>query len=366
MPRRRKTAYTGGDSTQSIIEFGGPAMRFLGVWLAILSILTSVSALSAQEDRCSALVEEALAAVQDACAETSRNQACYGNVSLEVTARDDAPAFTFEQQGDRVDLIAINALRLSSFDELLGQWGIALMKVQANLPNTLPGQNVTFLLFGDVEVEDAATADDEALRPMQAFRLRTRLGSTACENVPADGLLIQTPEGATTITLRVNDVEVELGSTLYLTAQPEAALTISVLEGEATVTVDEASVTVPAGMQTEIPMTEELSPAGEPAEPTPYELEPLELLPLELLPEAITIAPPGGAAPVADVRIDLTNPASWRDIPPAQLCPALDQELATSGMTRASLSEMLAQLKTMDGANIANIEELEQMLARCS
>src|SRR5690606_20836366 len=33
-------------------------------------------------------------------------------------------------------------------------WGVALMQIQANLPDTLPGQNVTFLLFGDVTIEE--------------------------------------------------------------------------------------------------------------------------------------------------------------------------------------------------------------------
>ncbi|NOG50271.1 MAG: SH3 domain-containing protein [Chloroflexi bacterium] len=30
-----------------------------------------------------------------------------------------------------------------------------MMRLQANLPDTLPGQNVTFVLFGDVTIEDA-------------------------------------------------------------------------------------------------------------------------------------------------------------------------------------------------------------------
>lgn len=31
------------------------------------------------------------------------------------------------------------------------------MKVQANIPDTLPGQNVTFVLFGDVQIQNAIT-----------------------------------------------------------------------------------------------------------------------------------------------------------------------------------------------------------------
>ncbi|MEL6526993.1 MAG: SH3 domain-containing protein, partial [Chloroflexota bacterium] len=41
-----------------------------------------------------------------------------------------------------------------------GEWGVALMNVQADLPNSLPGQNVTFFLLGDTEVENAISAED--------------------------------------------------------------------------------------------------------------------------------------------------------------------------------------------------------------
>ena len=32
------------------------------------------------------------------------------------------------------------------------EWGIAIMGLQANLPDNLPGQNATIVLFGDVEI----------------------------------------------------------------------------------------------------------------------------------------------------------------------------------------------------------------------
>jgi len=35
------------------------------------------------------------------------------------------------------------------------EWGVSLMRLQAGLPDTLPGQNVTFLLFGDVAIQNA-------------------------------------------------------------------------------------------------------------------------------------------------------------------------------------------------------------------
>jgi len=105
---------------------------------------------------------------------------------------------------------------------------------------------------------------DESLTPMQAFSFRTGLGSTTCAEAPADGILIQTPEGAGKVNLRANGVDIELGSTAYLTAQPGQFMTVSVVEGQGTVTSDGVSVEVPAGMQTSIPLDDDLNADGEP------------------------------------------------------------------------------------------------------
>jgi hypothetical protein len=136
--------------------------------LLVFAALFGMSQVVAQADDCPAIVETALQATDSACADTSRNQACYGNVNLDAEFDPAAGDFTFEQQGDIVDVGAIRNLRLSSLSEESGDWGVALMKVQANLPDTLPGQNVTFLLFGDVEIENAAVGGGMVKLPVSA------------------------------------------------------------------------------------------------------------------------------------------------------------------------------------------------------
>ncbi|MBL8164107.1 MAG: hypothetical protein JNJ61_19115, partial [Anaerolineae bacterium] len=217
--------------------------------IVLLVLLISVSVAAAQGQQCGELVEQAITAVQDACADTGRNQACYGNVALEASPREGVEDFVFDQQGDLVDVSDIDTLTLSSLDEVAGEWGVALLRIQANIPDTLPGQNVTFLLFGDVELQnavDAENSDDAELTPMQAFYFRSGLDDSACAEAPSSGILIQTPEGAGTITLRANDVEISLGSTAYFQAEAGDAMTVSVVEGEAQVTADGETVTVPA------------------------------------------------------------------------------------------------------------------------
>ena len=100
---------------------------------------------------------------------------------------------------------------MSELNEDAGVWGVAVMSLQADIPNTLPGQNVTFILFGDVMIENAAS-DEQT--PMQAFYLRTGIGDVACEEAPESGLLIQTPDGIDEVTFNVNGVDVQVGSTV--------------------------------------------------------------------------------------------------------------------------------------------------------
>ena len=271
-------------------------MRF---YLGLSLLLLVTISLLAQNEECSALVQTALDSVADLCDETGRNQVCYGNVQLDAIVVDDAPDFSFETPGDLADVALIESLQLSvlrSPDE----WGIALMKIQANLPDTVPGQNVTMLLFGDVVIENQADNIDgeEAFGPMQAFVFRSGVGELACDEAPQDGILIQTPTGAGTITLDVNNVRIELGSTAFLNAQPDESMTITMLEGEATITAEGVTIIVPAGLRAEIPLDADGLASGAP-EIVPYEAEDLANVPIGNLDEVIEFPEPLTLADVA-------------------------------------------------------------------
>ena len=113
------------------------------------------AATAAQDATCPAIVEQALAATNAACSATGRNQACYGNIKLSAQPQEGAPAFNFSQPGDLADVAGIQSLTLSPLNQQVNTWGVALMNIQANLPDTLPGQNVAFVLFGDVQLQNA-------------------------------------------------------------------------------------------------------------------------------------------------------------------------------------------------------------------
>lgn len=251
----------------------------------------------AQDDSCPEIVYQALSRTKDFCTDTRRNEACYGNDVLSAKAQENVTDFLFEQVGDRESLEFIESLALSPMDTIAETWGIAVLKVQANLPDTVPGQNVTFLIFGDVLIEDAPPPTPEfedtlQYRPMQAFYFKTAIGDAHCAESPDSGILIQTPQGSTEIELITNTVKITLGSTAYFQAEAGAEMTMSVLEGHATASAFGVTVAVPAGTRVRIPIDADLNATGAPSIPEPYDLVRLASLPIQNLPDDIIVSPP--------------------------------------------------------------------------
>ena len=238
----------------------------------------------------------ALVEASDACVEIGRNQVCYGNIQLDGEAKEGIEDFTLAEPGDLVEAASIQTLRLSALDEEADTWGIALMSLQGNIPATLPGQNVTFLLFGDVEIEDLAdesdaTAEpDAATAPMQAFYFRSGLNDAPCPEAPDSGVLIQTPEGVQRVNFLINEVDISLGSTAYVQAQPSGDMTVSTLEGTVDVTAAGTTVTVPQGFRTLVPLDANGAASGAPSEPEPIDLTELAALPVNILPIPLNLS----------------------------------------------------------------------------
>ncbi len=131
-------------------------------------LVTALAVAQAPAEMCTTIVQAALEAADQACSSTGRNQVCYGNILGDAVPADGVTELNFADVGDIEQVQNIQSLHLSPLNEATQQWGVALMQLQANLPDTLPGQNVTFLLFGDVEIEEAL--DDQVRVPAQALR----------------------------------------------------------------------------------------------------------------------------------------------------------------------------------------------------
>ena len=218
----------------------------------------------AAQATCPSLVEAALDGLDTHCTNLGRNQACYGNVSLEATPQADAANFTFEKVGDIADVTDIQSLKLQPMDETSGTWGVVMMQLQADIPDSLPGQNVTFILFGNVEIENASSGGQT---PMQAFTLKTGISDAGCEEAPESGVMIQTPDGVESVSFNVNGVDMEIGSTVMLQAEPEGDMTIATMEGAAVMEMEGESYAVICGTELTIPMDAEMKPRSAPSMP---------------------------------------------------------------------------------------------------
>lgn len=159
-------------------------------------VLVAMMALAQQTpEACITLVQGALQAADRLCTEIGRNQVCYGNVLNVATPFEGVEDFDFDTAGDIEQLLRVQALELSPFDEVLEQWGVALMKLQASLPDSLPGQNVTIILFGETAIE-AATGPQGRADGIARTAANVRIGpnntSPIVGSVPALGPVVVT------------------------------------------------------------------------------------------------------------------------------------------------------------------------------
>ncbi len=229
---------------------------------------------------CSALVSEAESRVNAQCDSLSRNQACYGNQTVEV-AFQPGSNLVFNQSGDTVDLLAVERISTAPLDLANRSWGIAVLKAQANLPQSLPGQNVTFILFGDTTLDNPSP-------DMHAVIVSTRIGGFDCANAPDSAVLIQSPRGQE-VAMNLNGADVTLGSTAYVTAQKNRFLTLGIIEGRGTVSAFGTTRIVEPGMQVLVPLgtEDDLHVIGPPSEPEPYNQRVIDRAPLILLDQSV-------------------------------------------------------------------------------
>lgn len=346
-------------------------MRYLLLVLLGLVFVVSVAA----QDTCSETVDLALNTLGANCASMQPNELCYGNPNVSVMTRTGS--VNFAQAGDIISVFDVQSIHTGPFREP-DEWGIALMQVQAALPNTIAGASLTLLLFGDVELsQDAAppvtlaarttgginvrsaagtdsavlgslpanaevnligrnaagdwvyyaaqeaggwlfapllTVDGEittldvvpddyggpaSAQPIQAVYFSSGIGASTCNALPQDGILIQTPDDEGPVSLLVNDVQVLLGSTIYLHAQASQEMALYVLDGQVDVNAVGVLRRVPQGAFVTIPLDENRRASGAPTMPAPYAPEAVENVPISALPETPPIAAPALVSRIA-------------------------------------------------------------------
>ena len=144
----------------------------IAVIVALFCALTALEPAAAQDSSqlCTPFIEQALAEVGSICSGLERNSVCYGFNRVDATFNEAVAPDFFSQPADRAALIDLAQLSTVALSPEQKQWGVAVMNVQANVPGTLPGQAVTFVLVGDATLENtvpAAEARTELADPIE-------------------------------------------------------------------------------------------------------------------------------------------------------------------------------------------------------
>lgn len=222
----------------------------------VLSVVVATG-ITAQET-CSSFINQALTQLSTNCGDLSRNSACYGYDNVIATFFEPLSPDAFSHPNDRVDLAALESITTSPLNIQTSQWGIAVMKAQANLPDALPGQAVTFLLLGDVHLQTGVEQGSD-MKPMQAVYFTTGIGDTKCSDAPQSSLIIQGPKDIT-IDLRVNGADIQLGSTAVFRSTEDNAMECGVIDGAAHVGKD--GQVILAGLAARVPLDAQLNTDG--------------------------------------------------------------------------------------------------------
>jgi hypothetical protein len=186
-------------------------------WLFTFGIVLSVVAVvTAQTGDCEAIVAEALGSVDGLCEGLDRNTACYGASQVDSeTLVSPSPDDFFTQPGDKEALSNFTAIQPYPLNDETGEFGVSLLNVLANVPNTVPGQAVLFLLVGDARLTNETGIGSIDQSAFQAFYFLPGVGQSPCYEAEPT-LTIQTPGNITT-TLSLNGVETEMSPGTLLT-----------------------------------------------------------------------------------------------------------------------------------------------------
>jgi hypothetical protein len=183
------------------VSITGFALYYGGFVPVGISSRITATALAQNNASCQVLIDRALQASGNSCGGTGSNQVCYGNTTLQA----DLEAGTTQRFSERGDVIAVHNLRrlfASPLNLNTDEWGIAVFKVLANLPRSLPGQTVTMVVFGNASLENTSGN-------LESFYFTSELGQITCQKVPYDGLLINTPDDGG-IRFTINGAELTL------------------------------------------------------------------------------------------------------------------------------------------------------------
>lgn len=193
------------------------------------------------------------------------------------------------------------------------------LRIQYDEYRTRTGWVLSDLIRVDRAALPTVATDSLVYSPMQAFYLKPGIGAPQCAEVPTDGVIIQTPNGAGMVNLNVNGVDIALGSTAFLSlsdTETGQMLGVTLLEGNSVVrSFNDDRILIP-GSHTSVMLDADGTPTTPPSEATAYDPTELEAYAEHLarmgveLPEPAVPATAFDAPPDGFEDLDSTPPAA--------------------------------------------------------
>ena len=238
----------------------------LALYRAFLPGSNSETASTDSNVTCQELIDRAMQSSGDSCDGIGSNQVCYGNNTLSAELNSGG---AFVSEGDVISVADLRRLAASPLNLSSEEWGIAVFKVLANLPRSLPGETITLVVFGN-------TTLDNPSNNLQTFYFSSTLGQIQCDEVPFDGLMITMPDGAG-VSFVINGAEMMLMGNASISATQNGSMEVSMYSGSAYISANGESQFVTAGQSTSMDLggpngTSATSPPSAPEPLSPEEL----------------------------------------------------------------------------------------------
>src|SRR5260221_11311550 len=154
-----------------VLAFVG-LVAILGMWQPLTTAAQDTGGALA----CNQVLPLAQKNIASKCNNLDVNQVCYANKTIAVAYPDQGAVnpVAFAQTGDIAPLSTFKSITTSPLNLETGDWGLALLKVQATVPGATAGQAVTFILYGDTTVSGLGPSTNSTAAPAASCSATTQ------------------------------------------------------------------------------------------------------------------------------------------------------------------------------------------------
>lgn len=146
----------------------------LGICMLMLTMfaspLASTHPAKAFQTQCAGVLQLAMKNLSDKCNNLDADQVCYGNQLLVPTFKDPTSTAAFANVGDTIEIDSISSLTAAALNPDTNTWGLAVFRLNTDVPGATAGQAVTFIMYGDTRLDTAipptASAPTEVPTPI--------------------------------------------------------------------------------------------------------------------------------------------------------------------------------------------------------